>query len=131
MRAILLALTMLLLAGCKTQQRIVTVTDHKSDTVLVTQVARDSVWMLDSVFVREYALHDTIYVETTRWRTKSVERVRTDTVYKSRVDSVRAASVTVKHGGASLWRLFASGIVVSLMLAGAGFCLYVAKSIKR
>lgn len=72
-----------LLQGCRTPTPVI-VERVRNDTVLLTTERRDSIWLHDSVF---FALTgDTVRIE--RWRTKYVECVRTDTVYKSRVDSV-------------------------------------------
>lgn len=75
-----------LLHGCRTPTPVI-VERVRNDTVLLTTERRDSIWLHDSVF---FALTgDTVRIE--RWRTKYVECVRTDTVYRSRVDSVPVA----------------------------------------
>lgn len=75
-----------LLQGCRTPAPVI-VERVRTDTVRLLTERRDSIWLHDSVF---FALTgDTVRIE--RWRTKYVECVRTDTVYRSRVDSVPVA----------------------------------------
>lgn len=57
----------------------------KTDSVRVVDVQRDSIYVQDSVIVREKA--DTIFV--TRWRTEYREALRVDTVQIVRTDSVQ------------------------------------------
>jgi hypothetical protein len=56
----------------------------KTDSVRVVDVRRDSIFVMDSVIIREKA--DTVYV--TRWRTEFREVLRMDTLQVLRVDSV-------------------------------------------
>lgn len=57
----------------------------KTDSVRVVDVQRDSIYVQDSVIVREKA--DTIFV--TRWRTEYREALRVDTVQIVRTDSIQ------------------------------------------
>ena len=77
-----LAVIVLCLVGCKTQY--VPVETVRVDSVRVVEVLRDSVFVKDSVFVREKA--DTVYV--TRWRTEYRETLKIDTLQVLRVDSI-------------------------------------------
>ena len=72
-----------LLAGCKTRE-LVEVERILRDTTYIMKEMRDSVFLHDSVSVKERG--DTVFVE--RWHTKYRERLRTDTVYRSRADTV-------------------------------------------
>jgi hypothetical protein len=56
----------------------------KTDSVRVVDVRRDSIFVMDSVIIREKA--DTVYV--TRWRTEFREALKIDTLQVLRVDSV-------------------------------------------
>ena len=57
----------------------------KTDSVRVVDIQRDSIYVQDSVIVREKA--DTIFV--TRWRTEYREALRVDTVQIIRTDSIQ------------------------------------------
>ena len=88
MRKLLIIFAVLLLAGCKTKERVVTVVETRTDTVLYHSTRLDSIYLHDSIYVNQYLKGDTVYVERSVWHTDIRERVKTDTVYKSRTDSV-------------------------------------------
>ena len=63
----------------------VPVENVKTDSVRVVDIQRDSIYVQDSVIVREKA--DTIFV--TRWRTEYREALRVDTFEIVRTDSIQ------------------------------------------
>ena len=83
------------LAGCKTRE--VVVTEHHTDTLRVVQHHRDSIYLHDSTFVREYIQGDTVRVITEMWHTKYRDRLKTDTLYRSRTDSVPVPYPVIKE----------------------------------
>ena len=83
------------LAGCKTRE--VVVTEHHTDTLRLTQHHRDSIYLPDSTFVREYIQGDTVRIVTEMWHTKYRDRLKTDTLYRSRTDSVPVPYPVVKE----------------------------------
>ena len=84
------------LCGCKTKEYI-PVVEHHTDTLRVVQHHRDSIYLHDSTFVREYVLGDTVRVVTEMWHTKFRDRLKTDTIYRSRTDSVPVPYPVVKE----------------------------------
>lgn len=74
-----------LLSSCTTT-KVVTVEKVRHDTTYVSKHSRDSIWLHDSIHVKENG--DTVTIE--RWHTQWRERTKTDTVYKIRLDSVPA-----------------------------------------
>ena len=78
----------LLLTACKTKERIVTVERVRTDTTYITRHHRDSVWLHDSIYMKEWLAGDTVYQLRDRWHTRYVERLRIDTTYVSKTDSV-------------------------------------------
>ena len=76
-----------MLCGCKSVQYVPVIENH-TDTVLITKLQHDSIWQHDSVYVHEYAKGDTVFMELTKWHTKYIEKLRTDTMYEHKVDSV-------------------------------------------
>ena len=78
----------MLLTACKTKERIVTVERVRTDTTYITRHHRDSVWLHDSIFMKEWLAGDTVYQLSDRWHTRYVERLRIDTTYVSKTDSV-------------------------------------------
>ena len=77
----------LLLSGCTTTKYI-PVETIKTDTVYQAKIKRDSVYLHDSVYVKEWQKGDTIFRYRDRWHTKYVEKEVHDTLYQSRVDSI-------------------------------------------
>lgn len=72
-----------LLSGCKSIQ-YVPVETVKTDTLYKSIYQRDSIHVHDSVTIREKG--DTVIFE--HWRTKYVDRLLRDTVYRSKTDSI-------------------------------------------
>ena len=83
------------LAGCKTRE--VVVTEHHTDTLRLVQHHRDSIYLHDSTFVREFVQGDTVRIVTEMWHTKYRDRLKTDTLYRSRTDSVPVPYPVVKE----------------------------------
>lgn len=80
----LIILVALLLVGCKTKERVVTVEKVRNDTTYITKHQRDSVWLHDSIHVTEKG--DTIRIE--KWHTKYVEKATHDTLYQATHDTI-------------------------------------------
>ena len=80
----LVGATLCVMCSC-TRVQYVPVESVKTDSVRVDDVQRDSIYVQDSVIVREKA--DTIYV--TRWRTEYREALRVDTFEIIRTDSIQ------------------------------------------
>ena len=77
-----LAVIVLCLVGCKTQY--VPVETVHVETERVVDIQRDSIYVLDSIYVRE--AHDTVYI--TKWRTEYKEALRIDTLNIERIDTL-------------------------------------------
>ena len=107
------------LAGCKTRE--VVVTEHHTDTLRLTQHHRDSIYLHDSTFVREFIQGDTVRIVTEMWHTKYRDRLKTDTIYRSRTDSVPVPYPMVKEVEAKLsaWQKFRLHLAnILLMVVG-------------
>jgi hypothetical protein len=85
--AVLLVLIALICGGCSTT-KYVPVETIKRDTVYQSKIEHDSVYLHDSVYVKEWQNGDTIYRDRDRWHTKYVEKEVHDTLYRSKVDSI-------------------------------------------
>lgn len=81
----LYTLLLSLLAFSCTTTEYVPVETTKTDSIYISQFERDSIYVHDSVYVRDKG--DTVYVEKVKYLYK--EKVRTDTVYTERTDSIR------------------------------------------
>ena len=120
--------SVLLLTSCTTT-KVVEVEKVRTDTTYITKWQRDSVWLHDSIRVREKG--DSVWVE--RWHTKFVEREVHDTLYQAKTDSIPVPYEVIKEVPAPLsgWqklRLWLGNIVLLTLLAVAVY--YVVKCYK-
>lgn len=95
-KAIIIIFVAVAVCGCKTKEYI-PVVEHLTDTLRVVQHHRDSIYLHDSTFVREYVQGDTVRIVTEMWHTKFRDRLKTDTIYRSRTDSVPVPYPVVKE----------------------------------
>ena len=72
-----------LLASCR-QVEYVTVEKVLTDTTYITKWQRDSIWLHDSIHVKENG--DTVLVE--KWHTQWRDRLRVDTIYQATHDTI-------------------------------------------
>jgi hypothetical protein len=72
-----------LFTSCKSIE-YVPIIEHHTDTLIKTNVQRDSVYVHDSVTITQKG--DTVLMD--RWHTKYVEREVHDTTYVSKIDSI-------------------------------------------
>ncbi len=84
---IFVCLLLSLLTGCKTVQYI-PVETVRTDTTYITKQQRDSIMLHDSIYIHEYQRGDTIYRDRIQFRDRWRDRWRTDTIYRSRTDSI-------------------------------------------
>lgn len=109
------------IVGCSST-RIVEVERVRTDTTYLTKQVRDSVWLHDSVLIREKG--DTLWVE--KWHTKYVERLRVDTMMRLRTDSVPVPYPVEKlvEKDLSWWqrfRLFLGNVSLVVLLGVLGY----------
>jgi hypothetical protein len=88
MKKLLLFILVLLLFGCKTNEKIVTVEKVTHDTLWHEKTERDSIYLHDSIFVNQFAKGDTIFQIKDRWHTEYRDKYIYDTISIAKVDSV-------------------------------------------
>lgn len=117
---IALAAAIVLLTGCKTKERVVSVEHQTTDTLWQTQVQRDSIYIIDSTYIYEWTDGDTVHITRDRWKTRYVERVKRDTVYRSKTDTVSVACETVREVPRRLtwWQQARMGLGTVAIMAG-------------
>lgn len=113
---------LIMLTGCKTTY--IPVETVRTETERVVDIQRDSIYVLDSVFVRE--AHDTVYI--TKWRVEYKEALRVDTFNVQRVDTLNTI-VEVEKKLTRVQRLkmdVGAGVLyaVPILLAVGLFVLY-------
>ena len=117
----LIVMVCLHLCGCK-QIEYVTVEKVRTDTTYVTKWQRDSVWLHDSVLVREKG--DTVLVE--KWHTKYIETVRIDTTFIATHDTIPQPYPVTKlvEKDLSWWqrlRLWLGNLLLLAIVAACGY----------
>lgn len=100
--ALVVLWALLTLTGCTTT-KIVEVEKVRTDTTHITKQQRDSIWLHDSLYIREYQRGDTVYLERTKWLTKYIERTKTDTLYRSKTDTVYVSKTIEKQTPKNWW----------------------------
>jgi hypothetical protein len=115
-----------LLMGCTTT-KYVPIPEYHNDTVRVTQYQRDSIYMHDSILVRQQG--DTVTID--RWHTQYRDRWHIDTIYKSRVDSVPYKVEVVKEIPAKLSWWERLRLNVSNVLLGVAVLVIILFFIRR
>lgn len=127
--AIVCIVWLLIFNSCTTV-RYVPVVEHRTDTVQITKQQRDSIWLHDSIYMKEYMSGDTVYMLRDRWHTKYIESIRHDTTYISKRDTIPCPyPVEVEVERQLTWwqrlRLYLGNIV--LMAGVFGICIWLVK----
>lgn len=79
------AVLALLVCSCKSIEYVPVIEKEvHHDSIYFTQLQRDSIWLHDSIRVE--AKNDTIKIE--KWHTKYIEKLRVDTTYIAKTDTV-------------------------------------------
>lgn len=113
------------MSSCTTT-KVVTVEKVRTDTLVQNHVQRDSIWLHDSVSVMQQG--DTIRID--RWHTKYVEKLRHDSIYIAKVDSVPVPYEVVKEVAKPL-TLFERVMFCIGLVACMGLILFFAFKIRR
>lgn len=122
------AVLALMMCSCKSVE-YVPVIEHHTDTTYITKHQRDSVWLHDSISVKEKG--DTVRIE--KWHTKYIEKVTHDTTYVAKVDSIPVPYEVTKYVEKKLSKtqkgLMTLGILT--LMAGVIFGVFWLKKILR
>ena len=92
-----IALLLCMLFGSCTKTEYVTVEKVKHDTTYVSKLQRDSIWLHDSIYVKEWMKGDTVYRDVDRWHTKYIEKQVHDTVYQATHDTIPQPYPVIKE----------------------------------
>ena len=104
-------------SSCTTTQ-YVPVPEYHTDTLIVNKVQKDSIWVHDSVSVKEKG--DTVWIE--KWHTKYALKEVHDTTYVSKTDTVPVPYPVEKEVPAELtwWQktqMYAGDVLLVIVLA--------------
>ena len=120
----------LLMCSCKTIEYVPVVEKEvHHDSIYFTKVQRDSVWLHDSISVKEKG--DTIRIE--KWHTKYIEREVHDTTYVAKVDSIPVPYEVIKYVEKKLSKTQKGFMTLGIMtlMAGVIFGAFWLKKILR
>lgn len=102
----------------------------KTDTCYIQKERRDSIYMKDSVYVKEWIQGDTVRIETTRWRDRWRERIIRDTSYVAVRDTIKITTTREVAKPLSSWQSFQIWVGrIALIVLIAFVVVYVRKKI--
>ena len=107
--------------GCTTT-KVVEVERVRTDTTYITKWERDSIWLHDSIRIKERG--DSIIIE--RWHTKYVDKQMHDTLYQSKTDSIPVPYPVTEYVEKSLswWQrtqMYAGDVLIIVLLILLGY----------
>ena len=110
------------MGGCKVKERVVTVIEHRTDTLQITKHERDSIYIHDSTAVEK---NDSI-IKIERWHMKYIDRAVHDTLYQATHDTIPQPYPVIKEVPAPLtwWQKTRMNAGVAFMLLLGALIIY-------
>ena len=78
----------------------------KTDTVVMNKIQIDSIYVNDSIYIRELIAGDTIKITTDRWHTRWRDRILYDSIYIAQRDTVTVTTTKEVPRKLSGWQWF-------------------------
>ena len=128
--AAIIALLIALFFGSCRSVRIVEKEVIKTDTLVSTQIQRDSIYINDSIYIREVVSGDTVKITTDRWHTQWRDRILYDSIYIAQRDTVRVTDIKEvprKLSGWQWFQIWAGRLALLAIMAAAGVIIYKKK----
>lgn len=91
-----ICLVVVVFCGCTTTQYI-PIEKASTDTVYKSIITRDSLWLHDSIYVKEISKGDTVFLNIEKWHTKYKETFIHDTLYQSKTDTIPVPYPVTKY----------------------------------
>lgn len=110
-----------ILVGCTPQKEVVV--ERHTDTLLVKQLHRDSIYLKDSVYVREYARGCTIFVDKAKMQIAYRDKLVHDTIVQTKTQTQTQTKVVVEKP--TLWDKLKQMCFGALVMAGVGILAYI------
>ena len=104
--AAIVALLIALFFGSCRSVRVIEKEVIKTDTVLTTKIQIDSIYVNDSIYIRELIQGDTVKITTDRWHTRWRDRILYDSIYIAQRDTVRVTDIKEVPRKLSGWQWF-------------------------
>ena len=128
--AAIIALLIALFFGSCRSVRIVEKEVIKKDTLVSTQIQRDSIYVNDSIYIREVIAGDTVKITTDRWHTQWRDRILYDSIYIAQRDTVRVTDIKEvprKLSGWQWFQIWAGRLALLAIMVAAGVVIYKKK----
>ena len=125
--AAIIALLIALFFGSCRSVRIVEKEVIKTDTLVSTQIQRDSIYINDSIYIREVVAGDTVKITTDRWHTQWRDRILYDSIYIAQRDTVRVTDIKEvprKLSGWQWFQIWAGRLALIAIMLTAGVIIY-------
>jgi hypothetical protein len=95
----------------------------KTDTVNTTKLRIDSIYINDSIYIREFTQGDTVHITTDRWHTRWRDRILYDSIYIAQRDTVTVTTtkeVPRKLNGWQWFQIWAGRLALLAIALAAG-----------
>ena len=124
--AIIALLISLFFASCRSV-RVIEKEVIKTDTVLTTKIQIDSIYVNDSIYIRELIQGDTVKITTDRWHTRWRDRILYDSIYIAQRDTVKVTDIKEvprKLSGWQWFQIWAGRLALLAIMLTAGVIIY-------
>ena len=125
--AAIIALLIALFFGSCRSVRVIEKEVIKTDTVLTTKIQIDSIYVNDSIYIRELIQGDTVKITTDRWHTRWRDRILYDSIYIAQRDTVRVTDIKEvprKLSGWQWFQIWAGRLALIAIMLTAGVIIY-------
>ena len=123
----IIALLIALFFGSCRSVRVIEKEVIKTDTVLTTKIQIDSIYVNDSIYIRELIQGDTVKITTDRWHTRWRDRILYDSIYIAQRDTVRVTDIKEvprKLSGWQWFQIWAGRLALIAIMLTAGVIIY-------
>ena len=125
--AAIIALLIALFFGSCRSVRVIEKEVIKTDTMLTTKIQIDSIYVNDSIYIRELIQGDTVKITTDRWHTRWRDRILYDSIYIAQRDTVRVTDIKEvprKLSGWQWFQIWAGRLALIAIMLTAGVIIY-------
>lgn len=119
----IIALLIALFFGSCRSVRVIEKEVIKTDTVVMNKIQIDSIYVNDSIYIRELIAGDTVKITTDRWHTRWRDRILYDSIYIAQRDTVTVTTtkeVPRKLNGWQWFQIWAGRLALLAIVLAAG-----------
>lgn len=131
--AAIVALLIALFFGSCRSVRVIEKEVIKTDTVNTLKLRIDSIYVNDSIYIRELVKGDTVHITTDRWHTRWRDRILYDSIYIAQRDTVTVTTTKEVPRKLNGWQWFQiwAGRLALLAIALASGVVIVRRKFHR